>query len=209
MLLRSIVVAGDDAGSDVDILPDGRITQISEMLCFCCGADRRFLELHEVADLDLIADHAFRPQARKRTKRNVFADGTVVQNATLEYCRPISDLHVRHPVERPDSDVLANHGLPVDLNGWVNNAVRTDLNVGVDKCAFRIDDRHAVGHQLFTLPSPHQAIHDSKLLARVYAENFLDRGNLECANLFALVDENADDICEVILALSVVISNPG
>src|SRR5688572_19055144 len=57
VLVRAVVVAGDRAGADVDVGADDCITEIREMHRLGAGAENRFLEFHEVADLRPWTDH--------------------------------------------------------------------------------------------------------------------------------------------------------
>ena len=65
--VRAVVVARDRAGADVDVLADGRVAEVGEMIRLRPAAERRLLQLDEVADVRAFADVRSRPQVRERT----------------------------------------------------------------------------------------------------------------------------------------------
>ena len=52
----AVVVAGDRAGADVDLLANRRVAEIGEVVGLRAAAERRVLELDEVADVRVFAD---------------------------------------------------------------------------------------------------------------------------------------------------------
>ena len=51
MLVRTIVVAGDGARADIDVITDLRIAQIGQMTCLGAFPETRFFHFHEVANV--------------------------------------------------------------------------------------------------------------------------------------------------------------
>ena len=68
MLLLAVVVAGDGAGADVDLLADRRVAEIGEVVGLRPAAERRLLQLDEVADVRVLADVRVRPEVRERAR---------------------------------------------------------------------------------------------------------------------------------------------
>ncbi len=63
MLVRPVEIAGDGAGADIGALADGRIAEIGEVIGLGLRRDGRAVHLDEIADMDLLADAALRPDA--------------------------------------------------------------------------------------------------------------------------------------------------
>ena len=68
-LCLAVVVAGDRAGPDVDVGADRRVAEVGQVIRLRPGAQRRLLQLDEVADLAPLANHGFRPQMSERPDR--------------------------------------------------------------------------------------------------------------------------------------------
>ena len=66
MLRLAVVVAGDRAGADVDLLADHRVAEIGEVVGLRAAAERGLLQLDEVADVRVLADVRLRPDVRER-----------------------------------------------------------------------------------------------------------------------------------------------
>ena len=63
----AVVIARDRARADVDLGADGRVAEIREVVGLAACAQRRVLELDEVADVRVLADVGARSQMRERT----------------------------------------------------------------------------------------------------------------------------------------------
>ena len=73
----AVVVAGDGAGADVDIRADRGIAEIGQVVGLGARAERRLLELDEVADVRLLADVGVRPQVRERADARAGCDASI------------------------------------------------------------------------------------------------------------------------------------
>ena len=58
VLVRAVVVAGDRAGADVDLLADRRVAEVRQVVGLRPAPERRLLQLDEVADVRVFADVA-------------------------------------------------------------------------------------------------------------------------------------------------------
>ena len=75
VFLRAVVVGGNDAGADIDVLPDRGVADISQMSGFRAATEPRFLDLDKVADLDRVFKsrrpfEGARTDRRKRLRRS-------------------------------------------------------------------------------------------------------------------------------------------
>src|SRR5688572_11661481 len=71
VLLLAVVVAGDRAGADIDVLAYGRVSQVCEVARFRLAAERGLFQLYEVADVGLALDDAARAEMRERAEHRV------------------------------------------------------------------------------------------------------------------------------------------
>ena len=65
MFIRAIVVAGDGAGADIDVITDLRIAQIGQMTCLGAFPETRFFHFHEVANVGAFQQFGARAQTGK------------------------------------------------------------------------------------------------------------------------------------------------
>src|SRR5213593_255400 len=158
MFSHSVVIAGDNTGTDVHILTYGCIAQISKMLRFRASAQRRFLDFHKITDLDAIPEHSVRPEARKRSQCHFHSEVAVVENTILQYRRARTDPRVGNAGEGTDRHILADDRISIDLYRRINDRIGPDLDVLIDEGALRIENRNALRHERFAFPAPHEAI---------------------------------------------------
>ena len=86
--MKSIVVAGDGARTDVRLLADFRVAQIGEVHRLCAFADGALFELDEVADAHVSLQMTLGTQARER------ADDYAIVEAALRRDAMRLDRHV-------------------------------------------------------------------------------------------------------------------
>src|SRR2546427_4821992 len=121
MFGHSVIIASDNARTDIHILAYGRITQVSKMLRFAARSKRRFLDFHKITDLDAIPEHSVRPEARKRSQCHFLSELAVVENATLQYRRARTDLRVGNAGEGMDRHILADDRISRDRDRRIND----------------------------------------------------------------------------------------
>ena len=74
VLVRAVVVGGDAAGAVVDALADVGIADVGEVVRLRARRQRRCLDLDEVADVDVGAEHRAAAQAAERADDRAGAD---------------------------------------------------------------------------------------------------------------------------------------
>src|SRR4029079_18469674 len=74
VLVGAVVVGGDAAGAVVDARPDVAVAEIGEVIGLRAFAQRRVLDLDEVADVDVGAEHGAAAQAAVRADDGARAD---------------------------------------------------------------------------------------------------------------------------------------
>src|SRR5687767_14438094 len=67
VLLLAVVVAGDGPRADVDVIADGGVAEIRQVIHLRSGAERRLLQFDEVADLGALAHCRRRPEMGERS----------------------------------------------------------------------------------------------------------------------------------------------
>jgi len=72
--VRAVVVAGDGAGADVDLLADGGIAEIGEVVGLGAAPEFRLLHLDEIADVHVLVEPRLGPQPRERAHDRTRAD---------------------------------------------------------------------------------------------------------------------------------------
>jgi len=65
VLESAVVVAGDGAGADVHVAPDFAVANVGEVIRLGADIEPRFLDLHEVADVDVRSEFGLRPDTGK------------------------------------------------------------------------------------------------------------------------------------------------
>ena len=86
----------------------------------------------------------------------------------------------------------------------MDDRVRTNVNIDINKRTVGIDNRHAARHQRFTFVPPHYAIDGGKFLARVDSQHFVGVFDLESSDLLAILCQDSNRIGQVKLALGVI-----
>src|ERR1051326_650562 len=167
MFLHTIVVTRYNPGAHIDVCSDGRVTQISKVHRFTAGAEHGLFDLDEISDLRIIRNGCSHPEMGIRSDRDIVAEYTVSDNTSFKNGRAGTDTRIRNAAERMDCHVIAQNALTVDLDGWIDGCINTDLNIRVDKCRIGIDNRYAPGHQCFAFSAAHHSIDLRQFLPRI------------------------------------------
>ena len=77
--IRSIVVTGDGAGTDVAIAADDRIAQVGEMIGLGAFAQHGFFGFDKITNMDIIAQYGAWPQTGIRADGGALADFGAVE----------------------------------------------------------------------------------------------------------------------------------
>ena len=94
MLVRAIVVAGNRAGTDIDVAADGRVADVRKMINLAALADCTRLDLDEIADMNIIGEHRCRPDACIGPDATLCTNRRVLDMRKRSNCRAVSDAHI-------------------------------------------------------------------------------------------------------------------
>ena len=167
-------------------------------------ADGGVLDFHVVADLDVVADDRIGPEVDEGADFAAVFDFAVVGICKLKVVSAAHD-DVRHADVRADLAVFADDGAAFQDRSRIQDRIAAYGNGRIDVGVIGVDDRHAVRHELFQLAAAQHLLGFGHLQARVDAQRFFIIRRGEGADNLAGIDEHADDIGQVILALGVVV----
>src|SRR5205085_662608 len=193
----------DRAGADVGAFADGRVAEIPDVMRLRLATDLRLLQLHEIADLAVLAHVRVRSQVTERPHHRAALDDRLRQHAVgLE-------LHAVAYLGRADLTAGADHALAANFRGHVDDHVRIDDRVRADRhrivdvSAGGVEDGHTREHVPVEDAPALDRGQRGELLAVVHAEGFvgiLDGDRLDAA---ARLREEPDHVRQVVLALIV------
>src|SRR6185437_10013844 len=130
-----VVVAGDNAGANVDAFADDRVAQVGEVVGFGAPAKRDLLGLDEVADMSLGADAALRAKMRIRAKQSAVTDLGAIENAAIADGDVVAKSRGLNDRVRTDAAVAADACGAEKLHVRLNDGVHTDLDLLIgDAC---------------------------------------------------------------------------
>src|SRR6058998_1841805 len=207
VLVRSVVVAHDRAGADVDVSAHLAVADVGEVIRLGTCAYATRLELHEVADVHSLGEARARAgaDARVRADAAVRADVCVLQVAEGLDARARTDRHVFQHAIRADRHAVAELHLAFQHAIDVDRHVAAAGEVSAHVAARRIGERHSLLEERSGELALVNALQLGELGAAVHAERLPRRVCLDCGHGYALLRCERDDIGEVILLLRVVI----
>ena len=88
---EAVIIAGDRAGPDVDVAPDGGVAQVGQVRGLGAVAQRALLDLDEVPHFDSILKLRVHPKVGEGPDRSILTDRTVDDDATIQNGRARSD----------------------------------------------------------------------------------------------------------------------
>ena len=156
VLLLAVVVAGDRAGADVDVLADRRVSQIREVARFRLAAERGLFQLDEVADVGLALDDAARAEMRERAEHRVGLHRRIGDDAVIADGHSIAHRGVDQSRARVDLARRADGRAAFEVHIWMEDRIGADLDVGLHVRRRRVDHGDAGGQQLFNLGVAHE-----------------------------------------------------
>src|SRR3990172_4305932 len=122
----AVVVAGDRAGADVDVLAHGRVAEVREVVRLGAAPDPRLLRLHEVADLRLLPDVAPGPQVTEGPERRIVLHHRLADDAVRLERDAVAE------AARADLAAGGDHALAADRRGALEDDVRVERRGGAD-----------------------------------------------------------------------------
>ena len=171
-LILAIVIAGDAAGPDVDILTHPGIAQVRQMICLAARADLGVFDLDEVADMHVAMQYRFGPNSREGTDPAVLRHARMVDDAVREDFRAGSNLRIADDAIGTDLHALAQpHAADQDRID-VDEHVAADFHVSAYVDSSGIRQRRAGDHQRFCPFAPVECLHLRQLNLVVDAHDF-------------------------------------
>src|SRR6266480_7265979 len=207
VLVRSVVVAHDRAGADVDVSAHLAVADVAEVIRLGTRAYATRLHLHEVADVHSVGEARARarPDARVGADAAVRADVGVLEVAEGLDARARTDRHVLQHAIRADRDAVAELHLAFEHAVDVDRNVASAGEASAHVAARRIGERHPLLQERGGEFALVNALQFGELGAGVHAERLPGRACLDRGHGYALLRCERDDIGEVILLLCVVV----
>src|SRR5438309_3390176 len=199
----AVVVAGDRPGADVHRLADGRVADVGEMRHLRPPADRRFLQLDEVADLGVRPHVREGPQVAERSEDGPRLDDRLRQHAVGQERDPVAEPAPVEVAAGADDALGAHPGLPLEHDPRLEHRVRTDLHRVVDVGRGGVEDGDPLGHQPVEGPLALERGDRRALLAVVYPEALGGIGGRDGLDARPRAGEDPDHVRQVVLALLV------
>src|SRR5262249_34036037 len=79
VLVKTVVIAGDRAGTDIGFGADIAVTEIGQVVGFGAGAEPGRLDLDKIADMDVAFEHRAGAQPRIRPDDRTFGDSRAIE----------------------------------------------------------------------------------------------------------------------------------
>src|SRR5262249_45972391 len=131
LLTVSGEVGGDDAGGDVGARADAGVADVAEMVHLHIRAERRVLDLGEVADVRAAGEPRARAQvAHRPNTRSGLHDRFLDPRGQRQAV--VADLAVADHALRADDAALADHRRAGDRGPWADDGVLADAHTGVN-----------------------------------------------------------------------------
>lgn len=200
MLVYAVVVAGDDACSDVGTGADDRITEIGEVVGLGAFAERGFLCLNKVADVGICADVALRADVAVGAELCAVTNDGIGEDAAVADENAFTDNAVFNNRVRTDAAVGADLCFAEKLREWLQNGVCSDFHAGVDGDGLGAEDGYALRHQLGGGAIAQAGVEVHHFRDGVGAEDFVDGISGDGDDAFFIVDHHGRDVREIELA---------
>ncbi len=203
MTVRCLAVpsklAVTDAGPDVHVLADLRVTDVADVMLLRSRPKPAVLDLGEVTDAASGADLRPRAQVREWPDLHVLCHDGLLEHAG-PYAGARSDPAVADLRVRPDHGVLRDDGCPLQDRPRLDTSVLADLDGCVDPGRGRIDDRHPVPHVRLDDATPHPLLCRGQCRPIVDAHRVGGVVGLDDAHGPAVGDRHGHQVGEVFLA---------
>ena len=205
MLVRTIVVAGDGARADIDVIANLRIAQIGQMTRLGAFPETRFFHFHEVTNVGAFQQFGARAQTGKWTDGAGCLQLGIFHHAVGANFAVIADGAVFDHAAGADFHSIAQHHVAFHNNVSIDLYIAPVLQRTAQIETRRIAQHHARQQQLFRLLRLVDALQARKLQAVVDAFDFAQALRMHCDDLVSFLVRHGDDIGDVVFALSVVI----
>src|SRR6266853_6321434 len=207
VLVRSVVVAHDRAGADVDVSAHLAVADVGEVIRLGACAYATRLDLHEVADVHALGEARARSRADAcvGTDPAVRADIGVLQMTEGLDARACADRYVPQHAICADRRALAKFHLAFEDAIHVDRDVAAAGKGSAHVAARRIGECHPLLHERSGKLALEDALQLRELTPAVHAERLPRCVCLDRRHAYALLRRERDDVGEVILLLRVVV----
>src|ERR1700751_4186074 len=132
MLVIAVVVNGNDAASNIRVVADNCIPEVTQMACLSTAPDGGLFRFDEITDAVLTLQTGPFAQIGKRSDVAIFPDKALFcANSELKV-RPVADRHVTKPGGTFNQHTRADSAASHYLHIWTDGSVTTDLYFGAD-----------------------------------------------------------------------------
>src|SRR5579864_3148778 len=198
MLLAAVVIAGDGAGADVDVLADDGIAKIGQVIGFCARTHPGLLQLDEIPDVRAWCDVVVHPQPRVRPDLSAGAHAGRTHNSERPHLNAVTQFGIA------DNRASAYPARFTDLRVAAN--LREGFNHGVDPNRGRLIHTHSLGllhgnagqHQLAHFAFAKRAVGSGQFYPIVDSQKLHRIVRAESFNRVASPHEDLDHVREVV-----------
>ena len=118
------------------------------MVCLRLFSQLYFFGLDKISDVRAFSDFAAGSQMRVGPQNCPSCNASAVEDASWPDHNAICDLRILHHRIRSDSAIRTDSSLAEQLHERLDGCVCSDFDLRVNHTTRRIEDGHAVGHQL-------------------------------------------------------------
>ena len=208
VLVRAVVVAGDDAGADVGGVADVGVAEVGEVVGFGGAAEARIFDFHEVADARLGVELRAGTQAGERPDSASRADVGALDNAVRFDNATVADATVADDAAGPDDASVADFDFAFQHHIDIDHAVAAERAPSAQVESRRVDDAHTVVEQRARLAGLKHALGARQVGRGVDAQGLL-RGRRASGDVDAGGGRMRDDVGQVKFVLRVVVAEAG
>lgn len=128
VLALAIVVAGDDASSDIRSVANRRVAKIAQVASLGAFAQSRFFHLNEVAHMRLLGHLAAWTQMRKGSNSCIRVDDGIADDAMVAQENPIAERGILQNAARSDQAVNPDARIAKQLYSWLDDRSCANLH---------------------------------------------------------------------------------
>jgi len=205
VFVHAVVIAGDGAGADVDLLAHGAVADVGEVVDLAAVVHLAVLDLDEVADMHRLRQLGAGAEAGERSDAAIRADLGFLEQAERGDARVRRDARIAQHAVGADPDVVAQRHFAFE------NAVDVDFHVAPASQfaahveALGVGQAYSLFQQALRLLVLVQPFQVGELCRAVDAQHFPVVARLAGVDLHAFRHCHADYVGEVILVLGIVV----
>ncbi|RMV90346.1 hypothetical protein ALP03_05866 [Pseudomonas amygdali pv. tabaci] len=208
MLVGPIVIAGNRPGTYVGTCADLGIAQIGQVANLGTLAQVRILEFDKVTHMRFGAQHTARAKTCKRAGIAALAQNCAFDVAVGFDDDTLAQGAVFDDAVRADDHVVLDDYLPFEDHVDVDQHITADADFAAYIESRRVTQGHTTRHQPAGFAQLVMALQLGELFAIIGTLHFHCVVRLLCSNNQPIIDGHGYYVCEVILALGVVVRQP-